>query len=155
MLSSLLVEYAGSSDYLLHAVVSYSNAAKTTLLGVAPAILETHGAVSIETAQAMATGARAILDTDFALAITGIAGPDGGSEAKPVGTVAVTLADRQQCWTQVVNLGQRSRSLVRTMSCAVALDMLRRRLLQQNPIVAYPFITARDTRVSKTGESAN
>jgi nicotinamide-nucleotide amidase len=151
LLSSQLVEYPGSSDYLKHAVVSYSNEAKTRLLGVPGTLLNTFGAVSIETAEAMATGARGILDTDFALAITGIAGPDGGSDAKPVGTVAIALCDRSQCWIQVVNLGQRSRSLVRSMSCAIALDMLRRHLLGQAPIERYPFIPARDSRVTTRG----
>lgn len=146
LLSSQLVEYAGSSDYLKHAVVSYSNDAKTKLLGVPATLIAQHGAVSIDTAEAMASGARRILDTDYALSITGIAGPDGGSEAKPVGTVAIALCDRRQCWTQVVRLSQRSRTLVRSMSCAIALDMLRRRLLDQTPLEPYPFIPAQDSR---------
>jgi nicotinamide-nucleotide amidase len=151
LLSSQLVEYPGSSDYLKHAVVSYSNEAKIRLLGVPATLINTFGAVSIETAEAMATGARRILDTDYALAITGIAGPDGGSDAKPVGTVTIALCDRRQCWTQVVNLGQRSRGLVRSMSCAIALDMLRRHLLGQPPIEGYPFIPARDIRITTHG----
>jgi len=155
LLSSQLVEFAGSSEYLKHAVVSYSNEAKTALLAVPAALIERHGAVSIETAEAMAIGARRILDTDFALAITGIAGPDGGSDAKPVGTVAVALCDRSQCWTQVIQLSQRSRTLVRSLSCAIALDMLRRRLLDQPPLEPYPFIPARDSRVSAIGEPSH
>ena len=90
----------------------------------------------------MAIGARTRLDSDYALAITGIAGPDGGSNDKPVGTVAIALCDRIQSWVQVVQLSQRSRNLVRTMSCAVALDMLRRRLLGSDPLVTYPFVPA-------------
>ena len=70
------------------------------------------------------------------------AGPDGGSNDKPVGTVAIALCDRIQSWVQVVQLSQRSRNLVRTMSCAVALDMLRRRLLCSDPLVTYPFVPA-------------
>ena len=143
MLSSLLVEFPGSSNYLQHSVVSYSNAAKTKFLQVSEATLKEHGAVSPETAIAMATGARQQLDADYALAITGIAGPDGGSEEKPVGTVAIALCDRNTSWVQVVQLGQRSRTLVRTMSCAVAFDMLRRRLLGSEPLVSYPFVPAR------------
>lgn len=146
LLASQLVDFPGSSDYLQHSVVSYSDAAKQRLLGVPAAVLDQHGAVSIETAEAMAGGARRALDSDLALAITGIAGPDGGSEEKPVGTVAITLCDRRRCHSQVVNLGQRSRTLVRSMSCAVALDMLRRHLLGQAPIEPYPFIPARATR---------
>lgn len=140
MLASQLVEHPGSSDYLLHGVTSYSNAAKQRLLDVPDAVLEAHGAVSLETAAAMATGARRLLDCDFGLAITGIAGPDGGSEGKPVGTVVLALADREQVWIQRLQLNQRSRTLVRVMSCAVALDMLRRRLLDEAVIVPYPFL---------------
>jgi len=147
MLASQLVEYAGSSDYLQYGLVTYSNAAKTKLLGVSEQLLVQHGAVSSETALAMAHGARTIDDADFALAITGIAGPDGGTPDKPVGTVVIALCDRTTSWVQTVALGQRSRTLVRTMSCAVALDMLRRRLLGREPLATYPFIPARDGRV--------
>jgi nicotinamide-nucleotide amidase len=149
MLGSQLVEYPGSSDYLQHSLVTYSNAAKERVLGVPAEILEQHGAVSTATAVAMARGARKLLDADFALAITGIAGPDGGSTDKPVGTVVIALADRANRWVQTVSLGQRSRTLVRTMSCAVALDMLRRRLLRENPLTIYPFIPAWDTLVER------
>ncbi|HTR00295.1 MAG TPA: CinA family nicotinamide mononucleotide deamidase-related protein [Candidatus Acidoferrum sp.] len=143
MLASQLVDFAGSSTYLQHSVVAYANEAKTALLGVPAATLQAHGAVSPETALAMARGARNRLDSDYALAITGIAGPDGGSDDKPVGTVAVALCDRLQSWVQVLQLSQRSRNLVRTMSCAVALDMLRRRLLGSEPVVTYSFLPAR------------
>lgn len=146
-LSSQLVEYPGSSAYLLHSLVTYSNAAKSHDLGIPAALIDAHGAVSTATAQAMARGARALLDSDLALAVTGIAGPDGGTADKPVGTVVIALSDRDTCWTQTVNLGQRSRALVRTMSCALALDMLRRRLLNETPLVTYPFIAARETQV--------
>jgi nicotinamide-nucleotide amidase len=146
MLSSLLVEHAGSSAYLQHAVVSYSNAAKEKFLKVSSATLDAHGAVSAETALEMALGARNALDSDFALSITGVAGPDGGSDDKPVGTVAIALCDRRECWVQMVTLSQRSRGAVRAMSCAVALDMLRRRLLEQDVFVPYSFIPVREQR---------
>ncbi|MDR0780459.1 MAG: CinA family nicotinamide mononucleotide deamidase-related protein [Pseudomonadales bacterium] len=146
MLSSLLVDHAGSSAYLQHAVVSYSNAAKEKFLNVSPTTLANHGAVSTETAMAMAFGARSVLDSDFALAITGIAGPDGGSDATPPGTVAIALCDRTECWTQMLKLAQRSRGAVRAMSCAVALDMLRRRLLQQEVVVPYSVIAVLEQR---------
>jgi nicotinamide-nucleotide amidase len=149
MLSSLLVDYPGSSDYLQHGVITYSNAAKTRLLGIPAAALEANGAVSTETALAMARGARALSDCDFALAVTGIAGPDGGTAQKPVGTVVIALADRVTCWAQTLALSQRSRMLVRTMSCAVALDMLRRRLLGLSPLVDYPFMPARHSHVER------
>ena len=150
MLSSQLVDFAGSSDYLMHSIVSYSNAAKEEILTVPAGVLEKFGAVSKETALAMAKGARQLLDCDYALSITGIAGPDGGSEEKPVGTVAIALADREYCWVQVVRLSQRSRNLVRVMSCAIALDMLRRRLVEEEPIVPYPFIPASESIREKT-----
>ncbi len=149
MLASLLIDFPGSSDYLQQGLITYSNSAKQQLLGVAVETLDKHGAVSAETALAMVRGARAISDTDFALAITGIAGPDGGSADKPVGTVVIALADRNTCWVQTVSLGQRSRTLVRSMSCAVALDMLRRRLLNQDPLVTYPFIPAKHRHVEQ------
>jgi nicotinamide-nucleotide amidase len=149
MLASLLVEYPGSSDYLGQGLITYSNEAKRKLLGVSAETLAKHGAVSTETALAMVRGASAIADTDFALAITGIAGPDGGTADKPVGTVVIALADRATCWVQTVSLGQRSRSLVRMISCAVALDMLRRRVLNQNPLASYPFIPAHHVRVEQ------
>jgi nicotinamide-nucleotide amidase len=142
MLASSLIEFPGSSAYLQHAVVGYANDAKQRLLNVPTSCLAEHGVVSAEVAIAMADGARAVLDSDFALAITGIAGPDGGTAEKPVGTVAIALCEREQRWVKVVSLGQRSRTLVRTMSCAVALDMLRRRLLNTEPLVDYPFIPA-------------
>lgn len=147
MLASDLTEFPGSSDYLLAGLVTYANAAKEKHLGVKAATLDKHGAVSMETAFEMALGARRGLDGDFALAITGIAGPDGGTEEKPVGTVAIALADRQRCWVQCVKLSSRTRHLVRVMSCAVALDMLRRCLLGDEPVVDYPFIPRSDKRV--------
>lgn len=149
MLSNLLVEYPGSSAYLQMGLVTYSNDAKRQLLGVPAAVLATDGAVSTETALAMARGARSLADTDFALAVTGIAGPDGGSADKPVGTVVIALADRAACWVQTVSLGQRSRTLVRTLSCAVALDMLRRRVLGRDPLAAYPFMPAQRQQMEK------
>jgi nicotinamide-nucleotide amidase len=95
----------------------------------------------------MAIGVRQKLGSDFALAVTGIAGPDGGSKEKPVGLVAIALWDGRHCWVQAVKLSRRSRTLVRIMSCAVAHDMLRRRLLDQDPIVDYPFIERLDMQV--------
>lgn len=146
MLTSQLVEFAGSSDYLHQGLVTYTNTAKENILGVSPVSLDNHGAVSLETAAEMAVGARRLLDSDFCLATTGIAGPDGGTEEKPVGLVAIALCDRETCWVQAVQLSRRTRNLVRVMSCAVALDMLRRRLLDEHPIVDYPFIARQEAR---------
>lgn len=141
MLASWLVDIPGSSAYLHQSVVSYSNTAKQQLLGVPAEILAQQGAVSPQTAAAMAAGTRAIQDSDYGLSITGVAGPDGGSADKPVGMVCIGLSDRHQTRVQTVQLSRRSRNVVRTVSCAIALDMLRRALLQETPIVDYPFIT--------------
>ena len=147
MLTSQLVEFPGSSDYLLQGLVTYANDAKEKILGVSHTTLNDHGAVSMETAIEMATGARTSLDSDFALSTTGIAGPDGGTEEKPVGLVLIALCDRTTCWVQAIKLANRNRSLVRVMSCAVALDMLRRRLLDETPIVDYPFIPRTEDQI--------
>src|SRR5690606_26447440 len=100
LLASQLVDYPGSSAYLKQALVTYAEEAKQELLGVPAEVLERHGAVSIETAHAMAHGARLHQDCDFALATTGVAGPQGSSEIRPVGTVCIALADRSQTWVQ-------------------------------------------------------
>lgn len=97
MLASRLVDRAGSSAYVAGGVVAYSNEAKTALLGVPAEMIAEHGAVSPEVARALADGARAKFGADIGVGITGVAGPDGGTEAKPVGTVSlcVTTGDGQ------------------------------------------------------------
>ena len=93
LIAATLTSVAGSSGYFVGGVVAYSNAAKEALLDVPAATLAAHGAVSAQVAKAMATGARARFGAALAAAITGIAGPDGGSEQKPVGLTYVGLAD--------------------------------------------------------------
>jgi len=90
-LSHLITSVAGSSSYFNGAVVAYSNEVKESVLGVKTATLEQYGAVSRQTVEEMAQGARSLLKTDFALAISGIAGPTGGTVEKPVGTVWVSV----------------------------------------------------------------
>lgn len=92
MIGHIITEIAGSSAYYLGGIVAYSNAVKQAQLGVAQTTLETVGAVSAETAQAMAEGVRTRLHADVAVATTGIAGPGGGSVAKPVGLVFIAVA---------------------------------------------------------------
>lgn len=140
LLAADLVEYPGSSAYLMQGVVAYSNEAKARLLNVSEATLARHGAVSPQTALEMASGAGSSGQTDYALAVTGIAGPDGGSQDKPVGTVVIALTHGERAWIQTVQLAGRSRRNVRIMSCALALDMLRRHLSGEEPIGDYPFI---------------
>lgn len=94
MVGSLLTDVPGSSDYLLLDAVTYSNASKTSVLGVSSELLRGYGAVSAECAAAMADGARRVAGSDIAVAVTGIAGPGGATEAKPVGTVWIGLARR-------------------------------------------------------------
>lgn len=92
LVASSITAVSGSSGYFLGGVVSYANAAKVALLGVSEAALESHGAVSAQVAKAMAEGARARLGSTLAVSITGVAGPNGGSDEKPVGLTYVGLA---------------------------------------------------------------
>lgn len=94
LLAGRLVDRPGSSSYVSGGVVAYSNVAKTSLLGVPAAMIETHGAVSPEVARALADGARERFDADIGIGITGVAGPDGGTEAKPVGYVCFCVTTR-------------------------------------------------------------
>jgi nicotinamide-nucleotide amidase len=93
LIAAALTDIAGSSGYFVGGVVSYSNAAKRDLLGVDAAVLEAHGAVSAQVARAMAVGARERFGATLAASVTGIAGPDGGTAAKPVGLTYIGVAD--------------------------------------------------------------
>ncbi|MCV7442947.1 competence/damage-inducible protein A [Mycobacterium paraense] len=128
LLAARLTDRAGSSDYVAGGVVSYSNDAKAGLLGVDPALIEQHGAVSEPVAEAMAAGALKRFGADTAVAITGIAGPGGGTPEKPVGTVCFTvmLADGRTD-TRTLRLPG-NRSDVRERSTTVAMHLLRRML---------------------------
>jgi nicotinamide-nucleotide amidase len=94
LVAAALTEVPGSSDVLEASIVTYSNEAKRALLRVSNDVLETFGAVSVAVAWSMARGAQAVTDADVAVAITGIAGPGGGSEKKPVGTVVFAVAEK-------------------------------------------------------------
>jgi nicotinamide-nucleotide amidase len=96
----LITSIAGSSDYFKGSVVAYANEVKSSQLGVSPETLSTMGAVSRETVEQMALGAAQRLGTDFALATSGILGPTGGSDAKPVGTVWIAVAFHDQVISQ-------------------------------------------------------
>lgn len=93
LVAATITEVPGSSGYFLGGVVSYANDAKAALLGVPAAMLAAHGAVSAQVAVAMASGARARFAAALAVSITGVAGPDGGTDAKPVGLTYVGIAD--------------------------------------------------------------
>ena len=126
LLAARLTERPGSSDYVVGGVVAYANEAKAELLGVDTALLETHGAVSEPVAEAMVDGALRRFGADTAVAITGIAGPGGGTEDKPVGTVcfSVKLAGGETV-TRTIRLPG-NRSDVRERSTTIAMHMLRR-----------------------------
>ena len=124
----MLTDVPGSSDYFLGAVVSYANDAKETLLGVSDETLRQHGAVSAEAALEMARGARERFGADVAVAITGIAGPDGGSPEKPVGTVFFALATRGSGESAKKRLFVGDRGVIRRAAAIHALELVRRRL---------------------------
>jgi nicotinamide-nucleotide amidase len=133
LLAARLTERPGSSEYVMGGVVAYSNEAKVELLGVDPALIEAHGAVSEPVAEAMADGALRRFEADTAVAITGIAGPGGGTEEKPVGTV---------CWSVRTSDGRTlnrtirlpgDRADIRDRSTTVAMHLLRRVLAGSSP----------------------
>jgi nicotinamide-nucleotide amidase len=128
LLAARLTERPGSSAYVVGGVVAYSNDSKAQLLGVDPALIEAHGAVSEPVAEAMAAGALSRFEADTAVATTGIAGPGGGTEAKPVGTVcfSVRLADGTTQTRTLLLPGDRSD--IRERSTTVAMHMLRNAL---------------------------
>jgi nicotinamide-nucleotide amidase len=128
LLAARLTDLAGSSAYVAGGVVSYANEAKTDLLGVDAELIAEHGAVSEPVAEAMADGALGRFGADTAIAITGIAGPGGGTDEKPVGTVCFTvkLADGET-YTRTLRLPG-DRSDIRERSTTVAMHMLRRAL---------------------------
>jgi nicotinamide-nucleotide amidase len=127
LVTSRLTDVPGSSRYVGTSVVAYANGAKTALLGVAPALIEAHGAVSEPVAIAMADGIRARAGADLGLGITGIAGPGGGSPEKPVGTVAVALATADGTRARTFRFfGERE--AVKFQASQAALDMVRRHL---------------------------
>ena len=127
LVADALTDVSGSSGYFVGSVVSYANEAKERLLGVPPEVLAAHGAVSAQVARAMADGARARFGADVAGAVTGVAGPDGGSAAKPVGLTYVAVADvdgvevRRFAWT-----GDRAANKV--SSAAALLELLLERV---------------------------
>lgn len=127
LLLTRLTDVSGSSEYVACGIVCYSNQSKIDLLGVDPSLIAAHGAVSEPVAQAMAAGIRARSGADVGVAITGIAGPGGGTDAKPVGTVAIALDTPDAVLVRTRRLPG-DRELIRTMAVHATLDMLRRLL---------------------------
>ena len=128
LVSAALTEIPGSSEIFEEGFVTYSNEAKSDMLGVSTDVLETFGAVSVATAWAMAQGALSRSGADVAVAITGIAGPAGGSEKKPVGTVVFARADRKADPHDMVadtrDFGDLGRGGVRLQAVLCALELL-------------------------------
>lgn len=128
LVAKRITDVAGSSDYFLEGAITYADAAKVRVLGVSPRLLAEKGAVSPETAMAMAEGMRRNSGSDLALAVTGIAGPDGGSAEKPVGTVFLALATAAGCQAKGYRFSG-SRDEIRTITAFMAMDWLRRQLI--------------------------
>jgi nicotinamide-nucleotide amidase len=128
LVSAALTEIPGSSDVFEAGYVTYSNAAKCSELGVSSEVVETFGAVSVATAWAMARGALAASEADIAVAITGIAGPGGGTPSKPVGTVVFARAERGADPAKIMAdqkfFEEDTRSGVRLQAALCALDLL-------------------------------
>ncbi len=130
LISKRLTDVAGSSAYFVEGFVTYSNASKTRLLGVPEETIAGHGAVSEPVARAMAEGARRTSGADYGLSVTGVAGPGGGTDEKPVGLVYVGVADAEGATAEKLDLRAwaRSRSSIRERSANRALDLLRLRI---------------------------
>ena len=130
-LGAELTAIPGSSDVLLGGVIAYSNALKQDLLDVSCQLLEQFGAVSDPVAQAMAEGVRRLTGSDWSMAVTGIAGPGGGTADKPVGLVHIAVAGPDGCVSSPIRLGEtRGRDWVRVVSAGEALNRLRLRLIE-------------------------
>lgn len=131
MVAQRITDVVGSSETFIGGVVAYSNEVKMALCEVPNVMLETHGAVSREVAQALAEGARKRFGTDYGIGITGIAGPGGGTPEKPVGLVYLAVADDEGCLVDRADyIG--SRSVIRHRASQTALNMLRLRILARN-----------------------
>ncbi|MEO8436685.1 MAG: competence/damage-inducible protein A [Pyrinomonadaceae bacterium] len=128
LVAQRLTDVPGSSKYFVEGIVAYSNSAKSKILGVDPKLILAEGAVSAAVAEEMAEGVRELAGTDFGLAVTGIAGPGGGTEEKPVGLVFIALADDAHTEHRKLSLPG-DRHLVRWRASQAVLDLLRRRLI--------------------------
>ena len=128
LIAASLTAISGSSRVVERGFVTYSNQAKSGMLGVPAALIEHHGAVSAEVARAMAEGALVHSNADVSLSVTGIAGPDGGTPTKPVGTVHIAAAQRGAITLHRPCLFQGDRDAVREQSALAALDLLIERI---------------------------
>ena len=133
MISSKIGDIPGCSDVLVGGIVSYSNEVKMNILGVPQSVLETHGAVSEECARHMAEGARRVLGCDIAVSVTGVAGPGGGSDEKPVGTVCFAVADKNGTVSSTERFGsKKDRGKIRRYTTSAALMKIIERICENN-----------------------
>ena len=130
LIGERLTDVSGSSAYFIEGVIAYANEAKIRTLNVPPELIEARGAVSAEVAEAMAKGMRERAETDYAVSVTGIAGPTGGTEEKPVGLVFIGFADAAQVKSLKIILPG-DRYLIRWRASQAALDYLRRQILKK------------------------
>ena len=145
LISHWLTNISGSSDFFHLGAVTYANEAKSSILDVLPQTLEQEGAVSPEVVRQMAVGVKEQASTDFGLATSGIAGPTGGTDTKPVGTVCIGLASPEGVWARRYCFGVGGRSMKKKLFATAALDQLRRCLLDLHPstLSGYPLDTYR------------
>jgi nicotinamide-nucleotide amidase len=130
LLAKRLTDMPGSSAYFTEGLVTYSNESKERLLGVPHGLIAEHGAVSEAVAREMAEGARRVSGADYGLSVTGVAGPSGGTQEKPVGLVFVGISDAEDTFAEKVDLTAwaRSRDSIRERSTNRAFDLLRLRI---------------------------
>lgn len=129
LISNLLTNVSGSSDYFISSVVSYSNMSKVKLLGVGQEILNQYGAVHEETVKSMASNIRKITGATYGLSTSGIAGPKGGTDEKPVGTICIGLATPLEVRTYRFQYRFKNREMTKQIFAMAALDLLRRELM--------------------------
>ncbi|MCB9366827.1 MAG: competence/damage-inducible protein A [Calditrichaeota bacterium] len=130
LIASLLTDTPGASRWFAQGLVAYANEVKQEVLGVSANTLETFGAVSEETVRQMAEGARTNAGADWAVSVSGIAGPDGGTDEKPIGTVWIGIACELRTVAQKIQVGSRSRELVKLRAAHNALFLLYRELVR-------------------------
>jgi nicotinamide-nucleotide amidase len=131
LIGQLITRVAGSSRYFLGGVIAYANSMKTEFLDVSEQLLASHGAVSREVAEAMAVGVLGRSKADIGIAVTGIAGPDGGTMEKPVGTVHICMATKSSIQTHHFHFAG-NRQQIQEITAKTGLDLIRRYLLEQN-----------------------
>jgi len=127
-IAHMLTSIHGSSDYYNGSIVAYANSVKIQILGVKKELIDKFGAVSEEVVKEMATGAKKLFNTDYSVATSGIAGPDGGTEMKPVGTLWMAVASEKGVIAEKVTLGFDRNTNIRRFSLS-ALNLLRKQII--------------------------